>query len=209
MYRIKIFELTFSPSGGPLANFHHARLDGLARLAGARKMRDTFAMARGAAANQSGNTLTPVRGGSTNAFESWEEAPDSRVQNHGSLRTLTTAAEVTQMPPSVAALKKSHRHKAAPRLAAANPDAQSCAAVLKDQINSVANVGKVLLGAGEFERALELYSAALVINPLDKDTPDCAKTARTKIVTYGLERAKLEQAKDYLDTGDSAHAEPA
>jgi tetratricopeptide (TPR) repeat protein len=69
--------------------------------------------------------------------------------------------------------------------------------------------GRCYWARANFERALELYSAALVINPLDKDTPDCAKTARTKIVTYGLERAKLEQAKDYLDTGDSAHAEPA
>jgi tetratricopeptide (TPR) repeat protein len=94
------------------------------------------------------------------------------------------------------------------RLAPANKDAQGCAAALKnpDQVNPVANAGKALLGAGEFEKALELCSAALVLNPMDTDAPGCASAARTKIVTHGQEQLKLEQVRGYVAAGDSAHA---
>src|SRR5207302_7972530 len=75
-----------------------------------------------------------------------------------------------------------------------------------DQVNAVARAGNAFLGAGELERALELCGAALVLNPLDKDGPDCAKSARTRIVALGQDRSKLEQTRGYVAAGDSAHA---
>ena len=98
---------------------------------------------------------------------------------------------------------------AALKLAPENQEARDCAAALKtpDQVDAVANAGKAFLGAGKFERALRLCGSALVVNPLDKDAQECAKLARTKIVTYVQEQAKLKLVKGYVAAADSARAE--
>jgi hypothetical protein len=96
MYRTNTFGAIFSPSVDPPAYFHHARPDGLARLVNARNMPRELALTRGAAGNKSAHNRKPVPGGNPNEFDSWEEPPDSRVHPLGSVRTLTTAAEVLQ-----------------------------------------------------------------------------------------------------------------
>ena len=72
MYRTKVFAAILSLSGDSPIYFHHARLDGPAPLVNARNW--------------------PVRGGNTNEFDGWEEAPGSRVGDHGYIRIVPIAA---------------------------------------------------------------------------------------------------------------------